>query len=1125
MNRLTENSPPAWIEQLAGAVERTLEKRTTKPEATYRLQLEHGRFSFRDAAAIAPYLRELGVSHLYASPYLAARPGSPHGYDVVDHSRLAPELGGEDGFRELVEALRREGLGQIMDIVPNHMGVSTSENAWWKDVLENGPSSPYAHHFDIDWRPVKQELKNKVLLPILGEQYGRVLENGQLRLDYEHGAFVLRYFDFRLPLDPKSYTMILKHQLDELREALEPSPAHEPGQDPLLELESIMTALEYLPEATEAEAERVAERQREKEVIKVRLDRLVTASPEIGEFIHRNLQVFNGDPDHPYSFDLLDELLNAQSYRLSHWKAASDEINYRRFFDINDLAAICMEAPDVFEAAHRLVFELLVRGDVDGLRIDHIDGLYDPTEYLWRLQWGYVRALGRALYEREMEAAAGARRELQPALHAGGASQFPAAGHSGAGPFEGDVAVFLESGRWDDASPLPEWDAIEPHFLKAYHRRLQGPSPMRLFPGIRWSADDAAAPTRDDGLAENGQGEQPIRKPVPAPQQLPLYVVVEKILELEEQLPPEWPMAGTTGYDFLNLVNGLFVDPGGLREILKAYRRFVGEQMTFSEVVYRSKLLILRVAMASELQLLVFRLNRLSERHRRTRDFTLNDLRTALREILACFPVYRTYINSEQITTRDRHFLNVAVMKAKQRNPAIDAALFNFVRDTLLMQQPPGLDEAGRLERDFFVGRFQQVTSPVMAKGVEDTAFYRYFPLASLNEVGGAPARGVVAPELFHHDNTTRLTHRPRSLLGTTSHDTKRTEDVRARINVLSEIPKKWHQALGRWARWNRKYRRSDEGPPAPSRNDEYLFYQSLVGIWPLQPPDQAARRELIERLQKYMEKATHEAKERTSWINPDPDYDQAVRDFVASVLEGDSKSRFLDDFQAFHEQVVDWGLYTALSQALLKFTSPGVPDIYQGQELWDFSLVDPDNRRPVDFERRRKLLAEFRQQVGEDGQELLGFARELGSTPRDERLKLFVTWRALQFRRANPDLFHQGQYRGLEAVGDKARHVCAFALGTGSETGRDRRLAIVVAPRLLAQLTPRSDESQATPPPLGETIWGNTRLTLEDLDAPQLHNLFTGQPCPVERRELPLASVLSDFPVAVLTNVGVHER
>lgn len=1057
-----------WAQRVVKSVEATLAQRQAWPEATYRLEFRPDRMTFRDAAALVPYLHELGVSHVYASPYMASRSGATHGYSVVDYTRLNPELGSAEDYQAFSQELREHGMGQILDIVPNHMSVSAHENRWWNNVLENGPSSPYSDYFDIDWRPVTEGLRNKVLLPVLGGQYGQVLEAGELRLEYRDGTFNLRYYETVLPIDPRTFPAILTHRIDELRQAMPPDSEH------LRELESIVTAAEHLPGRIETAPELVAERQREKEVIKDRLRRLTQGSPEIASFIDRNVREWNGMPGDPHSFDRLEELLGAQVYRLSHWKAAADEINYRRFFDINELAAVSMENLPVFEDAHRLIFDLLVQGNLSGLRIDHIDGLFNPFEYLWRLQWGYIGALGRAAYG-EMQAA--------------------------------------------EDEEMPAWKELAPLFWDAMWQRQGGLPPSRVFP----AATSTAEPTPVEHVAqavETPKKESPIGVPrsASAGSRPPLYVVVEKILSAEEPLPKEWPVAGTTGYDFLNDVNGLFVDPSGMAELLKIYDRFVRERADFRAMVFASKMLILRVSMASELMLLAHRLNRLTERHRWSRDFTLNSLRVALREILGNFPVYRTYISAGEVPDRDRQFVHRAVALAKRRNPAMDAGVFDFVRDVLFLKRPPDLDESGIRERALFIGRFQQVTSPVMAKGVEDTTFYRYYPLTSLNEVGGEPARGAVTVEEFHHENADRQQNRPRSLLATTTHDTKRSEDVRARINMLSEIPQLWREAVNRWARFNRFQRRETEGQPAPSRNDEYLFYQALVGVWPLEPPDDPTFQQLVERLQGYMEKASREAKLHTSWINPSPEYDAAIREFVAGVLDNQPKNRFLSSFREFHERIVNWGLYTALSQLFLKLTSPGVPDIYQGQEFWDFSLVDPDNRRPVDFDGRHKTLVQLKSDLGPHEASLAAVARQLAANPRDSRIKLFATWRLLQFRRRQAKLFDKGQYAPLEARGPKAAHVCAFAWHMPAAGAQAGKLVVAVAPRLLAALTPVPADAEESPPPLGEKIWGDTYVDMPQLPTAPLRDLFTGHVMTPQNSRLHLASVLADFPVALLS-------
>lgn len=1058
-----------WIDAILWDVRQRLEQ-SRRLEATYRLQFHPENFNFRDAAAIVPYLQRLGVSHVYASPYFKAHTGSEHGYAVVDYTQLDSRLGTPQDYEAFVAALREHDIGQILDVVPNHMSIAPQENRWWTDVLENGPSSPYADFFDIDWHPVKEELRNKILLPVLGQQFGEALEAGELKLVYDDGAFWVKYYERRFPVDPRSYPLILAHRMEELRSSL-PEDA-----DDLRELESIVTAAEHLPKRTERGSERIHERQREKEVIKDRLRRLVSQSSRIADFLEENLKELNGRADDPSSFDRLERILDAQAYRLSHWKAAADEINYRRFFDVNELAAVCMEDQRVFDASHGFIFELLANGKIDGLRIDHVDGLFEPQEYLWRLQWGYIRVIAQRCWER---------------LNAG---DHPASEQS--------------DGAYSDAAATPPWEEIEPQVLASIWGELGGPSPFALL-GV-------------PAAAEGPPPDPPIPTEMPAwanPHTPPLYVVVEKILGPEEPLPPPWPVAGTTGYDFLNCVGGLFVDPAGLRELVKVYRRFSRRQAPFHEVAYRCKLLILRVAMASELYLLAHRLNRISERHRHCRDFTLNSLRTALREVLACFPVYRTYVGTGGVNVRDREVIRRAVSRAKRRNPAMDTAVFDFIQGVLLLEAPEKLDEAGRHERQFFVGRFQQATSPVMAKGVEDTAFYRYYPLVSANEVGSEPARAAVTLQQFHEENLWRWSEHPCSMTCTSTHDTKRSEDVRARISVLSQVPQQWRSAVNRWSRINRRFHEEVDGQAAPSRNDEYLLYQTLVGIWPLVPPDDNQHEQLIERLVRYMEKATREAKAHTSWISPDPEYDHAVGQFVRNVLRNDPKNRFLQEFRQFHEKILDCGLYTALSQVVLKLTSPGVPDTYQGQELWDFSLVDPDNRRPVDYALRERLLTELAERASQGDDALRALAGELATSPRDPRLKLFVTWKSLQFRRQHGDMFRTGRYQPLWAEGPADDCVCAFSWQSIASDDQPEDAALVVVPRLLARLTPPPEDDEPWLPPLGPDVWTDTELVVPESLAIPSKDLFTGRVHSFNGRRLPLRELLADFPVAVLTN------
>lgn len=962
---------------------------TRIPVATYRLQFNH-RFTFNDAARIVPYLHRLGITDCYASSYVKATPGSPHGYDVADPRILNPEIGTEEEYRAFTETLHRHDMGQLLDVVPNHMGISRSCNEWWLDVLENGPSSHYAAFFDIDWHPLKAELENKILLPILGDLYGVVLENQEIVLSYEDGAFSLQYYDHRLPVAPKSVVRILSHRLEQL---VEKAGVDNPD---VLELQSIITALNHLPSREEREPAKIEERYREKEIVKKRLNRLVTESPTIAAFLDENVRAFNGHRDDPKSFDLLDALLNDQAYRLAYWRVAAEEINYRRFFDINELAAIRMEDPSVFREVHDLVFRLILEGHVNGLRIDHVDGLYSPSGYL---------------------------REVQ----AWAAANLPGA--------EGRVR--------------------------------------------------------------------------------PLYVVVEKILGKGETLPESWPVYGTTGYDFLNLINGLFVDASHEHAFDDLYAKFIRERLSFDDLVYAKKKLIMSASMASEVNRLGHYLNGFSERDRRSRDFTLNSLIHAIREIIACFPVYRTYIGTEAngVADRDRAYIRLAVTKAKRRNPALSGLVFDFIQDILLNRAEDRM-RVDRDERQNFIAKLQQITSPVTAKGVEDTALYIYNRLVSLNEVGGEPDRFGLCLPSFHERMRDRQASWPWALSATSTHDTKRSEDVRARINVLSEMPTAWKTHVSLWHKLNKKFKVDVDGQPAPDRNEEYLLYQTLIGAWPFETMNDEQYRAFGERIQQYMAKALHEAKVHTSWLNPHPAYDHAVHKFIEAVLDRTRPNPFLDSFRMFQRKVAAYGVYNSLAQVLIKITAPGVPDVYQGTELWDFSLVDPDNRRPVDYDHRMRLLEAVSKSAERPDRRTL--VHELLRSAEDGRIKLYVTMEGLRYRRARAPLFLDGDYTALEALGAKKQHLCAFARVHQDQT------VLVAVPRLVAGLN-----QDPAAPPLGPAVWADTWLALP-AGAPAntgYRNVFTGETIhavPVDTRPaLPLARIFADCPVALLEQVS----
>jgi (1->4)-alpha-D-glucan 1-alpha-D-glucosylmutase len=1000
------------LANLLSDVEREAAVRRCTPEATYRLQF-HAGFTFQDAAHLAPYLEDLGVSHVYASPYLKARPGSKHGYDVLDHQHLNPEIGSDADYTAYIEALHSHHLGQILDVVPNHMGIVGNENVWWNDVLENGPSSPYANYFDIAWQASpRPALRDRVLLPLLGETYGQVLEAGQIRLHYDAGVFTLHYYEHRLPVAPCTWHKILSYDLDKLTTTLGKDSPH------LHEYQSILTAVRNLPARTETSPERIAERQREKEVIKRRLAVLTDSCAEVREHLFAVVALFNGTPGDPHSFDLLDDLLNDQPYRLSSWRVASDEINYRRFFDINELAALRMERMEVFSATHTLILQLLRERKVNGLRIDHPDGLFDPRQYLRRLQRHYLLELARQIYQAR-----------------------------------------------------PEYQQIE-------WTELEGPL-----------------------LARINSGALPERA---------LYVVVEKILAGNETLPADWPVHGTTGYDFLNILGSLFVDAAAAPAFTTLYRDWIEDYTPFTEVVYQKKLLILQLSLSSELQMLSLALDWLAQRRRWSRDFTLHSHRRLLREVIACFPVYRSYIAGGTVHDDDRKYIDTAIREARKRNPTLNRSHFQFLRNILLLRYNERATDEEIAEQQRFAGQFQQVTAPVMAKGLEDTAFYVYNRLTSLNEVGGDPGRFGVAPAVVHQHFAARQQHWPRALSTTSTHDSKRSEDVRARISVLSELPDAWREHLHRWSALNEPHRVQVEDDKAPDRNVEYLLYQTLLGTWPVEPYSDEEYKTFVCRIQAYMEKATHEAKVHTSWINPNADYDQALRQFVGRILDPAVSPEFLNDLRAFQRRISRYGFLNSLSQCLLKIAAPGVPDIYQGTELWDFSLVDPDNRRPVDYDKRRRLLAELLRRSCTP-QARYALAEELVTTMADGRIKLYVTALALRCRRAYPGLFSVGSYSAIEPVGSKAEHVFSFVRHHNDCT------ALAAAPRLVAKLLPDPMEL-----PHGCPIWRDTMLLLpEELGDRLWRSLFTGETLtavPYQGRPaLPAAQVFGRFPVALL--------
>jgi (1->4)-alpha-D-glucan 1-alpha-D-glucosylmutase len=984
-------------------------KREYRPLSTYRLQFHEG-FRFTDARELVPYLYELGITHAYSSPILTARAGSHHGYDIVDHNSINPEIGTEDEFHAWVDALKEHGMGQILDIVPNHMGIGYGSNPWWQDVLENGRTSVYAEFFDIDWDPFKGALSNKVLLPILGDQYGEELERGHIRLNFENGKFWLNYYDKHLPVDPQTIPTIFE-AVEELHTGNGQSPISPQVRS---ELDEIVRQMRTLPANKTLDPVKVAERRRLAPELKERFARLAQSSPEVRSLMERVVNTVNGTPGDSHSFDALHRLLEGQAYRLALWRVSSEEINYRRFFDINDLIGLRMENPVVFAATHKLLRRLLSDGSVNGLRIDHPDGLLNPRQYFTRVQMLFA------------------------------ASQC--------------------------CGPEPTLPVAENGIESAV---------MEVFTQHDWMNNRA-----------------------------PLYVVAEKILEPAEELPTEWPVDGTSGYDFTNQVNGIFIDQRNERAFTNIYRRFIGGDVNPEQLIYVSKKLIMQSALASEVTVLSHVLDDISSTDRRARDFTRSALAQAIRETIASFPVYRTYIDERgEISDRDRVHITEAIVRAKRHNPTLSGAVYDFLKDILLLKTN-GSDnwtDAYR-KRLYFVLKFQQLNGPVMAKGVEDTVCYVYNRFVSLNEVGGYPQKFGSSIDEFHRENLYRLEHWPHSMLTTSTHDTKRSEDVRARLNVLSEMPKQWSNQVIRWRRMNRARKRIlGDGRAVPDASEEYLLYQTLVGTWLWANESDEERERYITRIQQYMTKAVHEAKVNLSWVNPNPEYVDALNEFIARILAPASHGRpnhFLTSISEFAASVGFFGAINSLAQTLLKIVSPGVPDIYQGTELWDFSLVDPDNRRPVDFALRRRLLTELTSVASGSGIELCS---DLLRTYQDGRIKLWTTTRALSFRSAHPELFHSGSYLPLQATGERQENVVAFSRSAEGMS------MIVAVPRLAYRLT--GGQPVWTP-----EMWGNTELPVSLGAGIRLESVFTGEQIDISpRRAISCRELFGRFPVALL--------
>jgi (1->4)-alpha-D-glucan 1-alpha-D-glucosylmutase len=892
---------------------------TRVPSSTYRIQLSP-EFRFSDVRGILDYLHELGISDVYLSPILASRKGSNHGYDVIDPSRLNPELGSEEEFAALQNDLRERNMGLLVDIVPNHMAAS-AESPWWMDVLENGAHSAFAAFFDVDWHPRSRSLDGKVLLPILGRPFGEALDSGEIALVYADGRFFLQYFEMLLPVSPRSYYEILNFRAERLKEKLpEDTPAYH-------DYAGILSSALELARADRRAADTAAERRLRFESVRDRLRAIASGSPEIALFIAENVAEMNGRAGDPASFGLLQRLLAEQNYKLSFWQNMNESINYRRFFTIAELVGVRVEDPLVFEATHGYILRLVSKTPFAGLRIDHIDGLRDPLAYLNKLQ-------------------------------------------------------------------------------------------------ERLAANDPQADA-------------------------PSYVLVEKILAPRESLPEDWPVSGTTGYDYLNRANGIFVNPEGAPLLDEIYAYFIGRRQDFADVLYQKKKLVMNTLFGVEMRTLGRHLAELAAQDRYARELERRFLIDALIEVTACLPVYRTYIRNMEVPAQAIRQIDDAVEAARQKAPQFTPGYFNFLREVLLLLNPPHVLPDQREARLAFVIRWQQFTGPIVAKGFEDTALYVYHPLLSLNEVGGNPNPcDATSPQAFFEFLQQRRQNWPGSLDATSTHDTKRSEDVRARLNVLSEIPQEWNERLQRWSNLNAKHKEEVSSRPTPDRNEEYYLYQTLLGVW---PPDSESALTLVARVQEHLVKAMREAMVHTRWTRPNQEHEDALRNFVARILSPEN-SEFLNDFRKFESRVACFGVMNALSQVLLKVAAPGVADLYQGSELWDLRLVDPDNRGPIDFTRRANALKEI---AGSEAKGYEALLRSLLDTWRDGRIKLFLVWKALRFRREHAPLFHEGELLPLQAAGCNARNVISFLRRTDSQS------VLIAVPRWLSQLPTGRHELQ----------------------------------------------------------------
>jgi (1->4)-alpha-D-glucan 1-alpha-D-glucosylmutase len=918
------------------------------PTATYRIQF-HAEFNFEHAQEIVAYLADLGISDFYASPVFQATQGSTHGYDVVDPTVLNSELGTESDFAKLSAEIHQHQMGWLQDIVPNHMAYD-NHNLWLMEVLENGKDSEFFDFFDINWNQPDEEINERVLAPFLGDFYGNCLEKGEIKLDYQKQNLIVTYFGLELPVRIESYLTFITHNLDILEQKIG-------RQHPdFIKFLGIVYLLKNLSKDSKERLEQII-------LVKSLLEETCQQNSTIEEFIQNNLKEFNGKVGNPESFNLLDNLLAEQFYRLSFWKVAAQQINYRRFFTVNELISVKVEELKVFNKTHELIERLVAENKFTGVRIDHIDGLYNPAEYLTRL-----------------------RTKL------------------------GDI-----------------------------------------------------------------------------------YITVEKILELTEDLPQQWQIQGTSGYEFLNYVNGLFCQSENEVDFSKVYTEFTGLKANYQDLVYEKKALFLEKNLGGDIENLARILKKLSSDTREGSDFTTYGLKKALFEVLVLFPVYRTYIDENGIREIDREYINQTIKAAKKKTPLLVNEL-NFIQKILLLKHEDYCSKTQSEKWLHFVMRSQQLTGPLMAKGVEDTLLYVYNRLLSLNEVGGNPSHFGIELDLFHHFNQNKVQHWQHGMNTTATHDTKRGEDVRSRLNVLSEIPQEWSQQVNQWREINQVHKQG----VVPDANDEYFLYQTLLGTFPFEDGESA---DFLNRIKDYMLKAVREAKVNTAWLRPNKEYEQAFLSFIERVLSP-KESNFLQYFRPFQQQIAEYGIYNSLSQVLIKNTAPGVPDLYQGAELWELSLVDPDNRRPIDYQKRRKFLQEIKVKSSQD---ILQLLKELIATKEDGKIKLFLTHQLLKARKEYTEVFKNGNYQPIEITGKYHNHLIAFSRNYGEKT------IVAIAPRFLTGIIKPGQL------PLGTEIWEDTSLKLTNK---KWYNAIDSQT--IAGKNLAVGEILQNFPVALL--IG-HQR